>query len=122
MGQRHARGALPGWVVATVVATFLGCWYLGVQYVLCMSPLVRAVVSFLVVGLLGTAARYLAVPRPVVFVQDILAELAVYAVAGLACGAAIEFLAIRWGVAVAPVWPALAVYISLTFLFDRQVR
>lgn len=119
MEGRQAR-AVPVWVVVPVVAASLGCWHLGAPYLADISPVVQAAASFLMVGVLGITARYVAARRPIVFFQDILTELGVYAVAGGASGVLILFLEGRWGVRASPVLPAVAVYVALTFLFDRR--
>lgn len=122
MGRRDDMEGLPGWVAAVVTATFVASWYLATP-LLREAPVVpRAVVAFLMIGLLGTVARYLVQRHPVVFVQDILIELAIYVVAGAACGAGVSHVTSRWGVTVSPAWPALAAYLALTFWFDRRTR
>ena len=113
-------GSFPAWVVLPVVAASLACWHLAAPYLYGSSPVVRAVLSFLLVATFHVAARHAASRWPTVFFQDILTELAVYAVAGAACGLLIGVLEARWGVGISPLWPALAVYVVLAFLFDRR--
>jgi len=122
MHRQGGTGRVPGWVVAVVAATFLVCWYLAGPLLQDLAALLQAVVAFFMLGLLGTAGRYLGLHQPVVFIQDILIELAIYGAVGAVCGAGLSYVAYRWGVAVSPVWPALAVYLVLTLWFDRRGR
>lgn len=114
------RGSFPGWVVAPVAAASLACWHLTAARLSGCSPVVRTVLVFLLVGCFHVAARLATSPWPIVFFQDILSELAVYAVAGAACGLLIGFLESRWSVSISPVWPALAVHVVLAFLMDDR--
>lgn len=82
----------------------------------------RAVIAFLLIGTLASLGRYLAARPPVVFVQDVLAELVIYAAAGLGCGVALTHLAAHWAVRASPAWPAVAAYLALTIFFDRRDR
>lgn len=122
MRRRDGMEGLPGWVAAVVTAAFVASWYLATPFLREVAVVPRAVAAFLMVGLLGTVARYLVQRHPVVFIQDILIELGIYVVAGAACGEGLSYVTYRWGVTVSPAWPALAAYLALTFWFDRRTR
>lgn len=119
MRGRQTR-SFPAWMVLAVVAASLACWHLAAPRLDGTSPVVRAVLSFVLVGCFHVAARQGASRSPTVFFQDVLTEVGVYAVVGATCGLLTGVLETRWGVATSPLWPALAVYVALVFLFDGR--
>ena len=119
MRGRRTR-SFPAWLVLPVAAASVACYHLAAPYLSSTSPVVRGVLAFLLVGFFHVVTCHAASRWPTVFLQDILTELAAYAVVGTVCGLLTGVLEARWGVSASPLWPALAVFVALALFFDRR--